>query len=145
FQGLSKDVVRLGIPGRHGGGLARYSSMRENAAGCTAAGEENDSGFANMLVEQGASHGPHPIRRAPADAQSLGGLLMAQAGEITELYQLRCLGIVLLQRFDGLIQSQKLQRTFLARDRDLVESHARAIAAALDGALAACSFHEDAP
>jgi hypothetical protein len=53
--------------------------MREIAVDCTAAGEKNDSGFANMLVQPGAGYSPHPIRRTPANAQGLGGLLTLPA------------------------------------------------------------------
>ena len=55
--------------------------MREIAGRCTVnPRKKGGSAFADVLVKPGAGHGPDPVRRAPADAQGLGGLLMAQAG-----------------------------------------------------------------
>src|SRR5262245_1758393 len=99
----------------------------------------------NLEAQPGPGIGPPAIRRAGRDAEHRRGLVQAQAGEGTQLQQLRLLRLDASETIQGIIQSQQ---TLVVVRRDEwygVKVEAAEFAAALLTASPAGMFDEDAP
>ncbi len=95
--------------------------MREWAATCTRKMEKSSSNLAQPLEKPGAGQGPEAIGGASANPQRVRGLLVAHAGEVAELDELRGRLVVPLQLGEGLVEGQREVGPAVDVRRDVVD------------------------
>src|SRR4051794_14556701 len=102
------------------------------------------SGGLDPCEKPGAGVDPVAAGGADRDAQRLGRLLHREAGEVTQLHQLRLLRVSPRKLVQRLVERQQLRRWIVDRQFDELQADPLFAAAAFDAPPAAGVVHEDA-
>lgn len=86
-----------------------------------------------------------PFHRRLGNAQHLGGLLISEPGEETQLHHLRLLGVVLRQTIQRFVQREQLLVVNACGEVKAVEIYALRGATVAQAVFAAGVVNEDAP